>query len=211
MSPGLNHDGLHYKISRFFAWIAGAIILFGCCIPIAIDVIARFLFNTTVVESFEISGYGLAACIGLGMGYTVTTKANIRVDFLTAKLPRNLRRFFDFTASIALAVVAVALAYLTWTKLQQSWAMEAKSTSTLQVPLILPQGIWWVGLFWFGCVAVLTPALAIVRLVLGDRHGFDRLVASSALSEEIGQIGVKRPNVDDRGVDDRDRGPDDDA
>jgi len=199
----LDKDGLHHRISRFLAWIAGAIILFGCCIPIAIDVIARFLFNTTVVESFEISGYGLAACIGLGMGYTVTTKANIRVDFLTAKLPPTLRRVFDLLASIALAIVAVALAYLTWTKLQQSWAMEAKSTSTLQVPLILPQGLWWVGLFWFGCVAALTPVLAIIRLVQGDRPGFDRLVASSGLSEEMGQIGVQtQPNTG------RDRGPD---
>lgn len=191
----MDYVGLPHRISRFFACVAGAIILFGCCIPIAIDVIARFLFNTTVVESFEISGYGLAVCIGLGMGYTVTTKANIRVDFLTAKLPPSLRRFFDLLASIALAIVAVALAYLTWTKLQQSWVMEAKSTSTLQVPLIVPQGLWWVGLFWFGCVAVLTPILAIARLVQGDRHGFDRLVASSALSEEMGQIGVKRPRA----------------
>lgn len=195
----MDNGGLHHRISRFLAWIAGAIILFGCCIPIAIDVIARLLFNTTVVESFEISGYGLAACIGLGMGYTVTTRANIRVDFLTAKLPPGLRRIFDLLASVALAIVAVALAYLTWTKLQQSWAMEAKSTSTLQVPLIVPQGIWWVGLFWFGCVAALTPVLAIIRLVRGDRQGFDRLAASSGLSEEMDQIGVQSP---------RDRRPD---
>lgn len=182
---------MHHQVSRVFAWGAGAIILFGCCLPISIDVVSRFLFNTTVVESFEISGYALAACIGLGMGYTVTTKANIRVDFLVAKLPPPLRRTFDLLASLALAITAVALAYLTWTKLQQTWTMDAKSTSTLQMPLYLPQGIWWVGFFWFGCVAVLTPILAVIRLLRGDTHGFDRMIGTSALSEEMSQIGVE--------------------
>ena len=127
------------------AWIAGAIILFGCAVPIAIDVVSRFFLNRTLVESFEISGYGLAACIGLGMGYTVTTKANIRVDFVVAKLPVRFRAAFDLLAALALAVVAVALAYFAWSKLQQSWTLNAKSISTLQVPLYVPQGIWWVG------------------------------------------------------------------
>lgn len=193
----MNTRGLHHQVSRIFAWIAGAIILFGCCLPISIDVISRFIFNTTVVESFEISGYALAACIGLGMGYTVTTKANIRVDFMVAKLPPPLRRFFDLLASTALAVTAVALAYLTWTKLQQTWTMDAKSTSTLQVPLFLPQGIWWVGFFWFGCVAVLTPLLAVFRLVRGDPRGFDQMLGTSALSEEMSQIGIETPSKQD--------------
>ncbi|MCB1808925.1 MAG: TRAP transporter small permease, partial [Candidatus Competibacteraceae bacterium] len=60
-----------------------------------IDVVSRAVFGQTVLESFEISGYGLAACIGLGMGFTVSTKANIRVDFLTSKLPRRARMVFD--------------------------------------------------------------------------------------------------------------------
>jgi TRAP-type C4-dicarboxylate transport system permease small subunit len=190
-------SGLHHQISRVLAWIAGAIILAGCCIPIAIDVISRFLFNKTVVDSFEISGYALAACIGLGMGYTVTTKANVRVDFLVTKLPPPLRRVFDLIASVALAVIAVALTYLTWTKLHQTWDMQAKSISTLQMPLHIPQGIWWVGFFWFGCVAVLTPILAVIRLVQGDTYGFDRMLGTAALSEEMGQIGVNRRSEED--------------
>ena len=79
---------LSERISRWLAWVAGAVILFGCAVPVAIDVIARAVLGRTLVESFEISGYALAVCIGLGMGYTVTTKANIRVDILTARLPR---------------------------------------------------------------------------------------------------------------------------
>ena len=78
-------DPLVNRISRWLAWIAGAVVLFGCAVPITIDVLSRYFFNRSAVESFEISGFGLAACIGLGMAHTVTTKAHIRVDFLVAR------------------------------------------------------------------------------------------------------------------------------
>ena len=84
-------EGLTRRISRGLAWIAGGAILFGCAVPITIDVVSRFFLNRTLLESFEISGYALAACIGLGMGYTVSTKANVRVDFLTMRLPPRIR------------------------------------------------------------------------------------------------------------------------
>jgi TRAP-type C4-dicarboxylate transport system permease small subunit len=144
-----------------------------------------------MVESFEISGYALAACVGLGLSFTVTTKANIRVDFITAKLPFPLRAAFDLAASLALALVASALAWFTWKTLGQSWTMGAKSISQMQVPMVIPQGLWWVGLFWFAGMAVLAPVQAAMRLVAGDRRGFETLVGSASLEAEIGQAGVE--------------------
>lgn len=177
------------RISRILAWVAGATILLGCSLPITIDVIARLVLNRGLVESFEISGYALAACIGLGMAFTVTTKANIRVDILTARLPTSLRAATDLIAALALAVVAAALGWFAWGTLAQSWAMDARSISRLQVPIVLPQGIWWLGLAWFACVAALAPVLAILRLVRGDRVGFDALVGPVSLDDEIDQTG----------------------
>ncbi len=176
------------QISRVLAWVAGAIILFGSSLTISIDVIARLIFGWTPLESFEISGYGLAACIGLGMGYTVSTRANIRVDFLTSRLPTPLRRLFDLLAAIALAAVAVALAWFSWRTLAQSWALDARSISTLQTPIWLPQGIWWFGLFWFAIVAVLAPVSAIWNLIRGNGAAFDSILAPPSLDEEIQQV-----------------------
>ena len=181
--------GLH-QVSRVLAWVAGGVILFGCSIPISIDVVSRFFLNETLVESFEISGYMLAACIGLGMGFTVTTKANIRIDFLTSKLPSPARRVFDLVAALSLALAAGALAWFSLGTLTQSWAMNARSISTLQVPLALPQGVWWFGLFWFSVVATLVPLLAIWRILRGDADGFDKLLAPPGLSDELEQIGA---------------------
>lgn len=178
-------------ISRWLAWIAGGIILFLCAVPISIDVVTRALFGYTIVESFEISGYALAACIGLGMGYTVTSKANVRVDILTSRFPRKLRLAIDLLASVALALTALALAWYSFDVLQQSWKLGARSVSTLQVPLIAPQGIWWVGFVWFATVACLTPVLAISRLVSRDIEGAEALVSNPNLSDELKEIGFE--------------------
>ncbi|MGY9045810.1 MAG: TRAP transporter small permease [Rhodobacterales bacterium] len=153
--------------------------------------IARLLITRGLGDSFEVSGYALAACIGLGLAFTVTTKANIRVDFLTAKLPFALRAAFDLLAASVLAVVALALAWFAYGTVAQSVAMNAKSISQLQVPMVIPQGIWWLGLVWFAIVAVLAPLQAIRSLIWHDRPGFEARIGSADVQQEISQSGLK--------------------
>jgi TRAP-type C4-dicarboxylate transport system permease small subunit len=180
------------RITRWLAWIAGATILLGCGGLITIDVVTRAIFRRGVVESFELSGYALAVGIGLGLASTVTAKANIRVDILLDLFPRGLRRAADLLAAIALAVIAVALAWYCWGTVQQSWRMDAKSVSSLQTPMVIPQGLWWIGIFWFAVVAVLAPIRALRRLLAGDVAGFDARIGSLRVEEEISQSGAPR-------------------
>lgn len=180
------------RISRLLAWVGGAIILVGCSGLITIDVITRFLFKRGMVESFEISGYSLAACIGLGLGFATTSKTHIRVDILLDAFPRPVRVAFDLLAALSLALVAAALAWFCWGTLAQSAAMNAKSVSTLQMPMVVPQSIWWTGIFWFACMAILLPVQAVMRLIAGDGPGFDALIGSLRVTDEISQAGVDR-------------------
>lgn len=189
--PLLPDEAWPQRISRILAWIAGAAVLIGCSLSITIDVLARYFLNRGLVESFEISGYALAACVGLGMAFSVTTRAHIRVDFLVGKLPHRLRIVFDLGAAIALAVVLSALAWFAWKTLAQSWSMNAKSISRMQVPMAIPQGIWVAGLVWCAAMAVLLPAQALLRLLRGDRAGADALIASPNLEDEITLAGVE--------------------
>lgn len=200
LSRLLPDEPLPQRISRILAWIAGAIVLFGCSLLITIDVITRYLFKRGMVESFEISGYALAACIGLGLAFTVTTKANIRVDILLGALPGKARVVCDILASLAVALVAVALAWFAWGTVSHSWALNAKSVSQLQTPMVIPQGIWCVGLVWFACMAVLIPIQAIARLIAHDRPGFDALIGSLRVTEEIEQSGVENPAASGKGT-----------
>ena len=188
--PLLPDEPWPQRVSRIFAWLAGACILFGCGALISIDVVTRFIFKRGMIESFEISGYMLAACIGLGLAFTVTSKSNIRVDILLDALPYRLRAACDLLAAFALAVIAVALVWFCWKTLAQSWAMNARSTSIMQTPMVLPQGVWWIGLLWFAFMAVLLPLQAILRLLARDQRGFDELIGSLRVAEELQQAGI---------------------
>jgi TRAP-type C4-dicarboxylate transport system permease small subunit len=183
-------EPLPQRITRVVAWVAGALILVGCGALISLDVVLRAIFGRAVVESFEISGYCFAAAIGLGLAFTVTSKSNIRIDILVQSLPPAIRRTADILAALSLAAAALALAWYCFGTLAQSWRMDAKSISTLQVPLALPQGIWWIGMFWFAFMAVLVPLQAIARLVAGQAGEFDRTIGSLRVTEEIAQAGV---------------------
>ena len=68
--------------------------------------------------------------------------------------------------------------------------MSARSTSVMQTPMVLPQGVWWIGLLWFAFMAVLLPLQSILRLLAGDQRGFDKLIGSLRVSEELQQAGI---------------------
>jgi TRAP-type C4-dicarboxylate transport system permease small subunit len=196
--PMLPNEPWPQRISRILAWLAGACILFGCGALISVDVITRFVFKRGMVESFEISGYMLAACIGLGLAFTVTSKSNIRVDILLDAFPYRLRAACDLLAAFALAVIAVALVWFAWKTLAQSWTMNARSTSIMQTPMVLPQGVWWIGLLWFAFMAMLLPLQAILRLLAADQRGFDKLIGSLRVTEELEQAGIDLARPDSK-------------
>jgi len=196
--PLLPDEPWPQRISRIFAWLAGACILFGCGALISIDVVTRFIFRRGMIESFEVSGYMLAACIGLGLAFTVTSKSNIRVDILLDAFPYRLRAACDLLAAFALAVIAVALVWFAWKTLAQSWTMNARSTSIMQTPMVLPQGVWWIGLLWFAFMAMLLPLQAILRLLAADQRGFDKLIGSLRVTEELEQAGIDLARPDSK-------------
>lgn len=182
-------EPLPQRVSRLMAWAAGALILFGCGVLISLDVLTRSLAGRGVIESFELSGYALAGAVGLGLAFTVTSRANIRVDIAAAALPAAVRRPFDLLAALALAVAAVVLAVYGWETLATSWRMGARSVSRMQTPLVVPQALWWAGLAWFALVALLVPVQAVRRLAAGDGRGADALIGPPGVHEEIEQAG----------------------
>jgi hypothetical protein len=62
--------------------------------------------------------------------------------------------------------------------------------------MVLPQGVWWIGLLWFAFMAILLPLQAILRLLAGDQRGFDRLIGSLRVSEEIEQAGIDLAKIE---------------
>jgi len=178
------------RVSRWLAWAAGLVILVGCAGLITIDVVTRFLFNRTVVESFEIGGYAFATAVTLGLAYALTGKAHIRVDLIQVRLPHRARVMLDVVAHFALAACALALAWYCLGTWLQSWKLGAKSISTMQLPMVWPQGFWLVGVLWFALVATTLGLRALIALARGDLRGIERMVGAAKLEDELEGAGV---------------------
>ena len=67
----------------------------------------------------------------------------------------------DLLASLSLALIAVALAWFCWGTLAQSWSHERQvGVDPADADGRSRRAIWWVGIFWFACMAVLLPIQA---------------------------------------------------
>ncbi len=55
------------------------------------DVIGRYLFNHPIIGTMEISTILMAAMILLGLGYTQSQKANIRIEILVSRYPPRVK------------------------------------------------------------------------------------------------------------------------
>ncbi|MGE0735453.1 MAG: TRAP transporter small permease subunit [Alphaproteobacteria bacterium] len=190
MAPKPETEFWATRLTRYLAWASGALLLLGCAGMITLDVVTRAIFGRTVIESFELSSYAFAAAVTIGLAYTIASKSNIRIDLLTTRLPRPLRIALDCLSHLGIVAIALALAWFAFATWDQSRALNARSISTLQVPLVFPQGVWLAGLIWFALFACIV-ALRVVALLARRRYNaVEQLIGPVTLSEEIEQAGV---------------------
>ena len=170
------------KGAQMLARIGGAII-FLIAVMVCGDIFARNLFNRTFFHSFELSAYLFAVGVSFGMAQTVIERGHIRIDIFYAWMPRRIRRVLDILALISLSGLGILLAERGWQVASRSFERGLNSSSSLSVPMYLPQGLWLLGLAVFAGVTILVT-LRHAQLVLTGRGAeADQLGAISG--EEI--------------------------
>ena len=143
------------RVSRILARVGGMLILL-CAVLVSLDVLFRNSFRMTIFESYELTSYAVALAITFGFAWALVSKAHIRIEVIYNALPLKPRCYLDALAVGVLAVVAAVLTYWGAQVAIDSFEMQARSNSTLAVPMALPQGLWVLGLVWFAvCSAVL--------------------------------------------------------
>lgn len=171
-------------ISIFFAWAGGAIILL-CSILVSLDVLTRKLLGSTFFESFELSTYGFAITVSLGCAYALITKSHIRIEVLYRMLPHLLQRVLDILAIFALLVAAGVLVWYAWSTFESSLILGAHSNTPLSVPLVIPQGLWLVGLVWFALAAAYLFLRGLFNFIAGRHHEVVADIGIASMEEEI--------------------------
>lgn len=182
-------DAIHralLRISLWAVWIAGLALLLSAFM-VTIDVFCRKFFNITMSGSDEISGYVFAASTTWAYSYCLLNRSNVRIDVLYNFLPVTARAVLDV---VGVSLLLYYMSYLMrkafnvfWT----SWTGNSTSTTTLQVPLWIPQFIWFLGIALFVFTLSFVLLYTLVALFRRDTALVQRVAGAMSAQEEIVQ------------------------
>ncbi|HET8746410.1 MAG TPA: TRAP transporter small permease [Ramlibacter sp.] len=171
-------------VSRLLARLGGALILLSA-ILISLDVVFRNLFKLSIFESFELTGYAIALATSFGLSWALITKAHIRIEVVYGALPRKARGLLDVAALGVLPVFAAVLVFFAARVVLDNLQLDAHSNSTLHIPLVIPQGLWLIGLGWFALTTVVLFVVAVHAMWRGRPEEVEKLFGIASVAEEV--------------------------
>jgi TRAP-type C4-dicarboxylate transport system permease small subunit len=170
-------------VGRVMNAVAGWVYV-ACALFVTLDVLGRKLVGVSSQGTTEITGYLLAFGISWGLAHALAERAHIRVDMLLGRMPLALRAWMHGLALAFLVVLAFFFAWRGWAVVAESWEFGARDTSALSIPLVVPQGLWAIGLtvlLALGGVLLLEVVLLLGR---GQARTVDRLLGPRTPAEE---------------------------
>ncbi len=175
--------GIH-GIARGGLWFGGTLILLAA-ILIGVDVVLRRLFLVSIGGADELAGYALAIGTSWGLAAALLDRAHIRIDSLYVLFPAPARLLLDV---IGLGLFVGFFALVGWHGIgvvQQSWASGSRSQSALEIPVVVPQLLWIIGLGLLTLVGGMLLLAALAQLLAGDRAAVARMIGTRSSQEEV--------------------------
>jgi TRAP-type mannitol/chloroaromatic compound transport system permease small subunit len=109
-------------IGRAAAWLSLALVLL-----MAANVLLRYLFHIGSVWSQELEWHLLVPLALFGMSYGILKDGHLRVDLLYVRFGERTRLWIDFVSALLLALVALAVLWLSLGYVEQSASIGEKS------------------------------------------------------------------------------------
>lgn len=158
-------DVIYDVLDSAAIYLAGVALL-GLAFMISYDVLVRFVFNTPLPASVEISQLIQPFVVLLPMALTLRRGQHVKVTLLTQRLPLKAQRIL---AVLVLAFEVLICALLTVVGWREFWSSYSIG-ETMMAAIPLP---WWVGKFAFPLgIGMLTLYLARqwYAVIKGARH-----------------------------------------
>jgi len=154
---------------------------------VSFDVISRKFFGFSSQATVELTGYMLAFGIAWGLTNALTTRSHIRVDVLVNRLPAGVRAYMHVLALAFLVFLGFFLTWRCWGVVHDAWLFGARDSSAIATPLIIPQGLWALGITIFFFLTVVMFLEVLLLLVLGQREQIGRLLGPRTIEEEAAE------------------------
>jgi TRAP-type C4-dicarboxylate transport system permease small subunit len=176
-------------ISRVGAIIGGAMLLVAS-ILICIDITLRYTMSITLGGADELSGYALAISSAWGFSSALLSRSHIRIDTVYVRIKSiSIRALLDLISLGTLLGFFGMITWYAWGVVKQSWDSSSRSLSAIEMPLVIPQGLWFAGLAFFVALSLLLLLRALLAFAAGNYNGLFALIGSkSALAEAEEEI-----------------------
>lgn len=171
-------------LSTLLARMAGFAIL-GSALMIAVEVLARRLFSTSLIGADEISGYVLAIAVTWGASLAIIRRAHVRIDIVHHQLPRPWAALLDLLALLAMLAFTLLLAWYATRLLGTNFSVGAVSNTPMEVPMWIPQSLWVAGLWIFAAVTSLLILLTVRAIFKRDLDHAQRLAGMRGALEDV--------------------------
>jgi TRAP-type C4-dicarboxylate transport system permease small subunit len=125
-------------LTALSGFVAGILILL-VSFMIAYEVFMRGVFNAPTEWSIEISVYLVMACGFLGLAPALAGGNHICVDLVTSKLSPSTNKKLRIGTSVIGMLFCLILTIAGIDMVLASYEMDSLSTSTLRIPLYIPQ------------------------------------------------------------------------
>lgn len=171
-------------VARFGLWLGGGVITLAAVL-IGLDVTLRVGLGYAIDGTDELARFALAISTTWALAGALLDRAHIRVDTAYAQFPGAMRLAMDLAGLVAFFLVFALIFYYGLGMVGESWANQTRSPSALQVPMVIPQVIWLMGMAVF-LVADLVLFVMALKLILSAQPGAaSKLIGMKSAEEEV--------------------------
>jgi TRAP-type mannitol/chloroaromatic compound transport system permease small subunit len=181
---------LHAVVSGVSLWMArvGGAMLIAASFVISFEIVARKILFLPFNVGTELSTYALAVGASWSFAYALLHRSHVRIDVVRNVVGQRAKAGLDVLALMSLAVTALVLTGYVFDTVEASWSLGARENTSLGTPLIIPHGLWFIGLVWFAIVCLEQLATVLVRLLRGDMAGVVRSAGPAGIEEELEDV-----------------------
>lgn len=127
------------QVEKFLSMISWIVALFITFL-IVIDVFMRFVFNSPLPATWEMSEVAMPYIVVFGFAYTLKKDAHVRVTLCVERLPPRARFGCEVFRNIISFIICALFTYWSWLLFWDSFAMREEMLAAIYVP-------WFVGKF----------------------------------------------------------------
>lgn len=134
------------RISFFGSHLTGVVFLSAIVVLVTLEVILRYLFNTSTMLADEFSTYLFVGLLYFGSAYALQKDRHIKINIFVSRLSPRYRHSFSRFVAVLNMTVTILLSWRGWNLAVSAFQHNTLAATVMATPLFIPMLIVPLGL-----------------------------------------------------------------